>query len=41
MSFIRDTEWYKNTTKGFIDTSSPKPTTPVKKCLPTKFFNKN
>jgi hypothetical protein len=38
MSFIRDTEWYKNTTKGFIDTSPPKPTTPVKKMPPLQDF---
>ena len=30
-SAIKDSEWYKNVTKGFIDTSPPKPTVPVKK----------
>jgi hypothetical protein len=30
-SVIKDSTWYKNLTKGFIDTSPPKPTTMVKK----------
>jgi hypothetical protein len=30
-SLIIDSAWYKNTTKGFIDTSPPKLTAPVKK----------
>ena len=30
-SYIKDTTWYKNLTKGFIDTSPPKPSAPEKK----------
>jgi hypothetical protein len=30
-SVIKDTEWYKNITKDFIDTNPPKPVTPAKK----------
>ena len=30
-SIVKDTEWYKNLTKGFIDTNPPKPVTPPKK----------
>jgi len=30
-SVIKDSEWYKDVTKGFIDTTPPKPAVPVKK----------
>jgi hypothetical protein len=30
-SYIKDTTWYKNLTKGFIDTNPPKPSVPEKK----------
>ena len=30
-SAIRESEWYKNVTKGFIDTTPPKPPVPAKK----------
>jgi hypothetical protein len=30
-SAIRESTWYKNTTKGFIDTTPPKPSDPAKK----------
>ena len=35
---IKETEWYKNITKGFIDTNPPKPVAPVKKCHLFKIF---
>ena len=37
-SVIKDTEWYKNVTKGFIDTTPPKPAVPVKKMPPLQDF---
>jgi hypothetical protein len=37
-SVIKDSEWYKNVTKGFIDTTPPKPAVPVKKMPPLQDF---
>ena len=37
-SAIKDTEWYKNVTKGFIDTTPPKPPVPIKKMPPLQDF---
>ena len=30
-SVIKDSTWYKDVTKGFIDTTPPKPAVPAKK----------
>lgn len=40
-SVIKDSDWYKDVTKGFIDTTPPKPAVPAKKCPYYKTFNSN
>ena len=37
-SYVKDTNWYQNVTKGFIDTDPPKKKYLEKKCQCYKMF---